>query len=161
MLAMPPLPVRRVHLAIFAEGVVTVDAYRALAAARAARATPVRPILWLPERLARWDNIALVAVNDFEDAIFPEREDIAGVRALFGDVAREVEGTQRLGTGAPVARCDPARALHQRVHALGSIEPSERPAQVARGAAPAACRARPSAVWRIMNAVRPSTIRPR
>jgi len=91
MLALPPLPVRRTHLAVFAEGVVTADAYRALAASRAARPTPVRPILWTPERLARWDDVALVAVNDFEDAIFPEREDIAGVRALFGDVAREVE----------------------------------------------------------------------
>ncbi|GJG84827.1 hypothetical protein tb265_00080 [Gemmatimonadetes bacterium T265] len=91
MLALPPLPIRRVHLAIFAEGVVTADAYGALAAARAARPAPVRPILWTADRLARWDDVALVAVNDFEDAIFPEREDIAGVRALFGDVAREVE----------------------------------------------------------------------
>ena len=92
MLALAPLPVRRVHLAVFAEGVSTPAAFGALAAVRAARSAPVRPILWAPERLARWDDVALVAVNDFEDAIFPEREDIAGVRTLFADVAREVEG---------------------------------------------------------------------
>ena len=103
MLALPPLPVRRVHLAVFAEGVATVDAYAALAATRAARVPSSgpgrangaprapRPIVWTPERLARWDDVALVAVNDFEAAIFPEREDIAGIRTLFGDVAREVE----------------------------------------------------------------------
>jgi hypothetical protein len=32
-----------------------------------------------------------VAANDFEAAVFPLREDVAGVRQLFGDVAREVE----------------------------------------------------------------------
>ncbi|MDQ6926807.1 MAG: hypothetical protein M3154_11305, partial [Candidatus Eremiobacteraeota bacterium] len=91
ILALPPLPVRRAHLAVFAEGVGTADAYAALAALRAARPSLVRPILWTAERLACWDNVALVAVNDFEEAVFPEREDIAGVRTLFGDVAREVE----------------------------------------------------------------------
>ena len=91
MLALPTLPVRRVHLAVFAEGVSTPEAFGALAAARAANPTPVRPIVWTAERLARWDDLALVAVNDFEAAIFPLREDVAGVRDLFGDVAREVE----------------------------------------------------------------------
>ncbi len=91
MLALPPLPVRRAHLAVFAEGVVTAEAYAALAALRATRQTFVRPILWTADRLTRWDDVALVAVNDFEDAIFAEREDIVGVRNLFGDVAREVE----------------------------------------------------------------------
>ena len=91
MLALPPLPVRRAHLAVFAEGVVTADAYAALAAVRGTRSTPVRPILWTADRLTRWDDVALIAVNDFEAAVFPEREDIVGVRQLFGDVAREVE----------------------------------------------------------------------
>lgn len=91
MLALPPLPARRVHLAVFAEGVSTPEAFRALAAARADAPAPVRPIVWTPERLARWDSVALVAANDFEAAVFPLREDVAGVRQLFGDVAREVE----------------------------------------------------------------------
>ena len=55
MLALPTLPARRVHLAVFAEGVNTADAYGALAAARAERPSLVRPILWTPERLGRWD----------------------------------------------------------------------------------------------------------
>ncbi len=91
MLALPALPVRRVHLAVFAEGVATPAAFAALAAIRATRPSPVRPILWSADRLARWDDVALVAVNDFEDAIFSQREDIASVRTLFGEVAREVE----------------------------------------------------------------------
>ncbi|HEY0777471.1 MAG TPA: hypothetical protein VGD56_05840 [Gemmatirosa sp.] len=91
MLALPPLPVRRAHLAVFAEGVETAAAYGALAARRGARPSAPRPIVWTADRLGRWDDVALVAVNDFEDPVLADREDIAGVRALFGDVAREVE----------------------------------------------------------------------
>jgi 4-diphosphocytidyl-2-C-methyl-D-erythritol kinase len=91
MLALRPLPARRAHLALFAEGVPTAEAYGALAAWRAAEAVRPRPVLWTPRRLTRWDDVALVAANDFEQVVLPARDDVAGVRRLFSDVAREVE----------------------------------------------------------------------
>jgi 4-diphosphocytidyl-2-C-methyl-D-erythritol kinase len=91
MLALRPLPARRVHLALFAEGVATGEAYGALAAWRQAQGGRPRPVLWTPGRLTRWDDVALVAANDFEQVVLPAREDVDGVRRLFADVAREVE----------------------------------------------------------------------
>lgn len=108
MLALPPLPTRRVHLACFAEGVSTADAYGALAEWRRASGARPRPVLWTPGRLTRWDDVALVAANDFEHVVLPAREDVAGVRQLFADVAREVEtlndpATPPAAGGAPDA----------------------------------------------------------
>jgi 4-diphosphocytidyl-2-C-methyl-D-erythritol kinase len=91
MLALPPLPARRVHLACFAEGVPTGEAYAALAEWRREQGARARPVLWTPGRLTRWDDVALVAANDFEHVVLPAREDVAGVRGLFADVARQVE----------------------------------------------------------------------
>ena len=107
MLALPPLPARRVHLALFAEGVHTGTAFRALAERRATGSRP-RPILWLPERLTRWDDVALVATNDFEDVVFPMRDDIAAVRRMFGEVTRRVDALHR--ATAPGARDGTAEA---------------------------------------------------
>ena len=90
MFALPTLPARRVHLALFGEGVSTADAYAALAE-RQQGTNRVRPIVWTPERLTRWDDVALIATNDFEDVIFPLREDIAAVRRMFGEVTRRVD----------------------------------------------------------------------
>ena len=91
MLALPPLPERRVHLACFAEGVHTGQAYAALAEWRRETGTRPRPVLWTPGRLTRWDDVALVAANDFEHVVLSARDDVAGVRQLFADVARQVE----------------------------------------------------------------------
>jgi 4-diphosphocytidyl-2-C-methyl-D-erythritol kinase len=91
MLALPPLPERRVHLACFAEGVATAEAYGALAEWRRETGARPRPVLWTSGRLTRWDDVALVAANDFEHVVLPMRDDVAGVRQLFADVARQVE----------------------------------------------------------------------
>ncbi len=101
MLALRPLPARRAHLAVFAEGVPTGDAYAALAEWRRATDARARPALWTPGRLTRWDDVALVAANDFEHVVLPAREDVAGVRRLFADVARQVEELN--ASGAPAA----------------------------------------------------------
>jgi 4-diphosphocytidyl-2-C-methyl-D-erythritol kinase len=107
MLALPPLRERRVHLAVFDEGVSTAAAYAALAESRAARrAGAPRPILWQPGRLASWDDLALVATNDFEDVVLAERVDIAEVRRLFADVGRRVDA-------------DPLAATHATTRAAG------------------------------------------
>lgn len=91
MLALPPLPERRAHLALFAEGVPTGTAYGALAEWRRSEGVRARPVLWAPRHFTRWDDVALVAANDFEHVVLPAREDVAGVRQLFAEVAREVE----------------------------------------------------------------------
>jgi len=105
MLALPALPSRRVHLALFGEGVPTAAAYAALAAHRGDDARP-RPILWSPDRLARWDDVALVATNDFEDVVFPLREDLSAVRQMFDQVTRRVDALHH--TDGEPARRDPA-----------------------------------------------------
>ncbi|GLC26367.1 4-(cytidine 5'-diphospho)-2-C-methyl-D-erythritol kinase [Roseisolibacter agri] len=105
MLALPALPSRRVHLALFGEGVSTAAAYAALAARRG-DATRPRPILWTPDRLARWDDVALVATNDFEEVVFPQREDLAAVRQMFDQVTRRVDALHH--TDGEPARRDPA-----------------------------------------------------
>jgi 4-diphosphocytidyl-2-C-methyl-D-erythritol kinase len=106
MLALPPLPVRRVHLALFGEGVATAEAFAALAASRP-DGTRVRPIVWTPDRLTRWDDVALVATNDFEEVVFPLREDVAAVRRMFGEVTRRVDALH-LSTGPGDATPDDA-----------------------------------------------------
>ena len=106
MLALPPLPVRRVHLALFGEGVATAEAFAALAASRP-DGTRVRPIVWTPDRLTRWDDVALVATNDFEAVVFPLREDVAAVRRMFGEVTRRVDALH-LSTGPGDAPSDDA-----------------------------------------------------
>lgn len=90
MLALPTLPERRVHLALFEEGVATGPAYAALAALRGDGAVP-RAILWRPERFTTWDDVALVATNDFEDVVLRDRRDVAEVREMFTTVCRSVD----------------------------------------------------------------------
>jgi 4-diphosphocytidyl-2-C-methyl-D-erythritol kinase len=89
LLALPPLPARAAHLALFDEGVATGPAFAALAARRS-DATP-RPILWSTDRFARWDDVALIATNDFEDVVLPERSDIAELRAAFAQICRSLD----------------------------------------------------------------------
>ena len=89
MLALPPLPPRRATLALFERGVATAEAFGALAAQGGPDAP--RPIVWSAERLATWDDVALVATNDLERAVLPGRDDVAEIRRLFVTVARELE----------------------------------------------------------------------
>ncbi len=101
MLALDPLPVRAVHLATFGEGVSTAAAFEAHAA-RSRPATGPRPIVWDLERVARWDDVALIATNDFEPVVFASRPDIAEMRELFADVARQVDAEVQEGDGDDV-----------------------------------------------------------
>jgi 4-diphosphocytidyl-2-C-methyl-D-erythritol kinase len=93
MLALPPLPARKAHLALFEEGVATGPAFAALDALRADDAA-ARPIVWSPERFATWDDVALVATNDFEAVVLRDRQDVAEVRELFATIGRSVDETQ-------------------------------------------------------------------
>ena len=92
MLALPPLPERTAHLALFEHGVATGPAYAALDARRGD--DPPRPIVWSAARFARWDDVALVATNDFEAAVLSERGDIAEVRELFVGICRSADASR-------------------------------------------------------------------
>jgi len=91
MLALAPLPARTAHLALFDRGVSTAHAYAALAAPRSAREHRPRPIVWRVERLATWDDVALVASNDFEEVVLRERLDVAELRDVFGRLCRDYD----------------------------------------------------------------------
>ena len=136
MLALPPLPARHVHLALFAEGVATADVFRALAAGTAPR---TRPILWSPERFATWDAVALVATNDLEPVVFGMRPEIGRMKQLFETVAGELAASRvdrpddgdstpialMTGSGATVFLLDPARAAGAAVEIVVAGEPDE------------------------------------
>lgn len=99
MLALPPLPPRAAHLALFEEGVDTAAAYRALAASRGESGTP-RPILWSPARFATWDDLALVAVNDFEPVVFALRPDVREMREALHELGRQITEQRHASHGA-------------------------------------------------------------
>jgi 4-diphosphocytidyl-2-C-methyl-D-erythritol kinase len=80
LLALPPLPTRDVHCALFTNGVNTAQAYAALAAARDAGAVAptVSGVLHV-DALTRWDAVRARSRNDFETPVFAVRPDIAAV----------------------------------------------------------------------------------
>jgi 4-diphosphocytidyl-2-C-methyl-D-erythritol kinase len=91
LLALPPLPPRRVSLGLFERGVPTADAFGAFARARATGpAEPPRPIVWSHAQFASWDAVALVATNDLEPAVFAARPDVAELREALATIGREV-----------------------------------------------------------------------
>lgn len=89
MLALTPLPSRRVHLALFDTGVATADAFRALAESRGDDVP--HPIVWTTDRFARWDDVALVASNDLERVVFSSRADVAEMRQALTEIARSLD----------------------------------------------------------------------
>ena len=101
MLRLPALPPRAAHLALFAEGVNTADAFRALAARRGDDAAP-RPILWSAERFATWDDVALVAVNDFERVVFDLRPDVREMRDALSGIGRQLLAQRQAAQHAAV-----------------------------------------------------------
>ena len=110
LIALEPLPERPVHCALFRAGVNTADAYRALAAARAAGgAAHHGSVLHHSARLRSWEAIASTAVNDFEPAVFASRPDIAAVHAQWR-AADPTALVRMSGSGATViAIADTAR----------------------------------------------------
>jgi 4-diphosphocytidyl-2-C-methyl-D-erythritol kinase len=84
LLALSPLPRREIHLALFADGVNTAEAYRALAEAREQHgATGPMATMLTVDRLQGWQETIANAENDFEPTVFARRDDIGGVhRAL-------------------------------------------------------------------------------
>jgi 4-diphosphocytidyl-2C-methyl-D-erythritol kinase len=47
--------------------------------------------VWSVDRFARWDDVALIATNDFEDVVLPRRSDIAELRAAFTQICRSLD----------------------------------------------------------------------
>ena len=82
MLALPPLPPRAMHLATFARGVNTAEAYGAFAAARAeGRVVAQGATMHTIASLTDWATLARATVNDFEMPVFAIRADVARVHA--------------------------------------------------------------------------------
>jgi len=82
MLALPPPPPRALHLATFARGVNTAEAYGALAAARAeGRVVAQGATMHTIAALTDWPTLARASVNDFEVPVFAMRADVACVHA--------------------------------------------------------------------------------
>lgn len=106
MLALPPLPSRRVVLATFADGVPTADAYRWLAESRG-EWRPA-PALLRPQRLASWAGVVEVAANDFEPVVFAHRPELGAVRTALADGATLALMS---GSGATVFRVDDGAPL--------------------------------------------------
>jgi 4-diphosphocytidyl-2-C-methyl-D-erythritol kinase len=93
MLALPPLPSRRVVLVVPPFPVDTADAYRWLAEARAGGTAPVLPRLYTTADLASWRAVAGLAENAFEapvEARHPRLDELRAAlrRELGAEIAR-------------------------------------------------------------------------
>jgi 4-diphosphocytidyl-2-C-methyl-D-erythritol kinase len=104
LLALPPLPSRRVWLRVFDVGIPTADAFRWLDAG-APPASP--PMLLTVEALSSWEHVARIAHNDFEAVVAARVPSIGGVLAAArGSRSEHVFGTDGLafltGSGSTV-----------------------------------------------------------
>jgi 4-diphosphocytidyl-2-C-methyl-D-erythritol kinase len=85
LLPLPPLPAREVLVAVPRVGMATPEAYRRLAAHREEEgAQAARP--GIPEVAASWERVADRAVNDFEDALFPVRPELAALKEALQEM---------------------------------------------------------------------------
>jgi 4-diphosphocytidyl-2-C-methyl-D-erythritol kinase len=102
MLALDPLPQRRVRYAAFRDGVNTAMAYRALADARAeGRIAHLGSGLLDRHALGSWSDLQRSARNDFEVPVFSMRPDIAAVHAAMSRAAPSAI-VRMSGSGATV-----------------------------------------------------------
>ena len=118
MLALPPLPSRRVLLALrYDDGVPTAEAYRWLAESRGAFA-PAPSVIDV-EACTSWRHVAAMARNDFEDVVFDR---VAGVRMAFEALSTDAADAlvRMSGSGATVFRVDDGGVAVDRV--LGVLE---------------------------------------
>ena len=107
MLALPPLPARRVLLAVAGEGVPTADAYRWLAESRGAFAPA--PALLDAGDCTTWRGVAAIAANDFEPVVFARAPHVAAAHRALGAHA-DGAVIRMSGSGATVFRADDGRA---------------------------------------------------
>jgi 4-diphosphocytidyl-2-C-methyl-D-erythritol kinase len=82
-LVLPALAARPVLVAVPAEPMATSWAYRELDAHRASHPTLVTKGLVDPAEEGGWRAVAVRARNDFEDALFPLKPDLARVKAIL------------------------------------------------------------------------------
>lgn len=87
---LPPLPTAPVVLVVPSFGVDTADAYRALAAHRAAEPRPAAAAWRSRQQLDNWDAIATNAVNDFEPVVFDQHPELATMRAQLASSSKTI-----------------------------------------------------------------------
>ncbi|MCC6929261.1 MAG: 4-(cytidine 5'-diphospho)-2-C-methyl-D-erythritol kinase [Gemmatimonadaceae bacterium] len=68
LLPLPPLPARACLLFAFSSGVATADAYRWLAEEPA---PPAGSVAYRVDQLSRWEDVELMAYNEFERVVLP------------------------------------------------------------------------------------------
>jgi len=102
LLGLRPPPSRPVLIAVPAEGVATVDAYRQVAAQGRPRAG--QPIYHTLDRWADWPELAAGRVNDFEAVLYPVRPDL------------EALGTRMRSTGPMMSGMTGSGAAHYAVY---------------------------------------------
>jgi len=107
MLALPPLPARRVLLAVAGEGIATADAYRWLAESRGTFAPS--PALADVGDATTWPGVAAMSVNDFEPVVFARAPRVEAAWRALGERA-EGAVVRMSGSGATVFRADDGRA---------------------------------------------------
>ncbi len=83
LLPIPPLPRAPVLLAVPGFAIPTPDAYRDLAAYRAATGARAGAAVIPPAALASWDEVARAAVNDFEPPTFARFPELAELKRLL------------------------------------------------------------------------------
>jgi len=85
LLPLPPLPRAPVLVAVPDFAIATADAYLALDRHRAAHDERPGPGIFEPARFGSWDDIAAVAVNDFEAPTFERFPVLGSVKAALGE----------------------------------------------------------------------------
>jgi 4-diphosphocytidyl-2-C-methyl-D-erythritol kinase len=116
MMALAPPPVREVRLFFPSFGVNTADAYSWLP-------TPDDPTAFVihPPQLARWESLALLAVNDFEPVVAAHHPEIGAVLATQrGDPS--VELAMLSGSGSSmfsILRGETDQSVHQPIGDAG------------------------------------------
>lgn len=99
LLVLPPLPSVPVVLFAFSEGVNTGAAYGAFAALREASGEQVSAFGYDLSSFDRWERIAEVAVNDFEQVVPLMHEGVASILPVLRVAARMSGHDQHLGIG--------------------------------------------------------------
>lgn len=99
LLVLPPLPSVPVMLFAFANGVNTGAAYNAFAALREASGERVAARLYAVDALDRWEKIAAVAENDFEQVVPLMHEGVASILPVLKVAARMHGNAEHLGMG--------------------------------------------------------------
>jgi 4-diphosphocytidyl-2-C-methyl-D-erythritol kinase len=99
LLPLPALPAMTATLVAFREGVNTGAAYGAFADARVARGEAVSAFSYPAGAFGAWDQVAALAINDFEQVVPSLHAGVALVLPAVRDVARQLTAQGHASVG--------------------------------------------------------------